>query len=155
MLDMTEFLKNFVKAKAGKVLNEAGEIIGTHDGAIFHTLGSRHGFTITIKNPNEKPYFVIAKDLKKNTLTVAHKEKGTLMGKGEKILALEQINWIGGEAPSAEKTYGARVRYRAETTPCTIKGDIIEFSEKQEPLAPGQSVVIYEGEECLGGGVIR
>lgn len=153
MLDMTEFLKNFVNAKTGKVLNEAGEAIGTHEGAVFHTLGSRHGFTITKQDPNEKPYFVIAKDLKKNTLTVAHKEKGTLKGKGEKILALENVNWISGE-PSPKKTYGARVRYRAEPVPCKIKGETIEFSEKQEPLAAGQSVVIYDGETCLGGGVI-
>lgn len=157
-LDMTEFLQNYEEKKRGDVLNEEGEIIGFHDGAIFHTLGSRHGFTITKKGANEAPYFIIAKDILANTLTVANKEKGSLKGKGKQTVSLENINWISGTVPDSEKIYTARTRYRAELFQCKIsangKETKIEFLEPQEPSASGQSLVVYDDEECLGGGVI-
>jgi tRNA-specific 2-thiouridylase len=157
-LDMTEFLQNYEEKKHGDVLNEKGEIIGFHDGAVFHTLGSRHGFTIIKKGTNEAPYFIIAKDVLANTLTVANKEKGSLKGKGKQTVSLENINWISGTVPDSEKIYTARTRYRAELFPCKIsangKETKIEFLEPQEPSAPGQSLVVYDDEECLGGGVI-
>jgi len=157
-LDMTEFLQNYEEKKRGDVLNEKGEIIGFHNGAIFHTLGSRHGFTIAKKGTNEAPYFIIAKDILANTLTVANKEKGSLKGKGKQMVPLENVNWISGMAPDSEKIYTARTRYRAELFSCKIsangKETKIEFLEPQEPSAPGQSLVVYDDEECLGGGVI-
>jgi tRNA-specific 2-thiouridylase len=70
-VDLKAFLKHYIKSKKGKVLNEKGEIIGFHDGVVFHTLGERHGFTITKKNPTDGPYYVIAKDIKKNILIVS------------------------------------------------------------------------------------
>ena len=153
-LDMSDFLEHYEEKKRGDVLNEKGEIIGYHDGAIFHTLGSRHGFTITKKGTSDTPYFVIAKDILKNTLTVSHKERGSLKGKGDQSLALENVNWIA-ETPSPDKIYSARTRYRAELFPCKVSSLGIEFIEPQDPSAPGQSVVVYDGEECLGGGIIR
>jgi tRNA-specific 2-thiouridylase len=154
-LDMAEFLEHYEAKKHGNILNEAGEVIGFHDGAIFYTLGSRHGFTITKKSANDTPYFIIAKDIRANTLTVSHKEKEGLKGKGEQTLRIENINWISGTAPDHEKMYFARIRYRGDLLPCKIvKPDTIEFSEKQEPVAPGQSVVVYDGEICLGGGIV-
>ncbi|MCK9352317.1 MAG: tRNA 2-thiouridine(34) synthase MnmA [Candidatus Paceibacterota bacterium] len=160
-LDMAEFLEHYESKKRGDVLNDAGEIIGWHDGAIFYTLGARHGFTITKKGTSDAPYFVVAKDIRANTLTVSHKEKGSLKGKGERALLLENINWISGTLPDPEKTYSARVRYRGELLPCKVSrvthGEqvVVEFSEDQEPVAPGQSVVMYDGEECLGGGILQ
>ena len=158
LLDMTEFLKHYVKPKSGKVLNTKGEVIGTHEGAIFHTLGSRHGFTITKKGPNDSPVFVVSKNMKANTITVSEKEKGTLRKEGKKALSLERTNWISGEIPSKTKTYSARIRYRGELFPCKIEATpdtcLVKFSEKQEPVAPGQSVVIYDGETVIGGGVV-
>ena len=91
--------------------------------------------------------------MKTNTITVAHKEKGTLKGKGEQALSLENINWISGTAPEKDRIYSARVRYRGELLPCKIKGETAEFLEKQEPVASGQSVVVYDEDGCLGGGV--
>jgi len=157
-LDMTEFLQNYEEKKRGNVLNEKGEAIGWHDGAIFYTLGSRHGFTITKKGSNEAPYFIIAKDILANTLTVANKEKGSLKGKGKQTVLLENVNWISGVTPVSEKIFFARTRYRAELFPCKIslidKKIQVKFLDPQEPEAPGQSLVVYDGEECLGGGVI-
>jgi tRNA-specific 2-thiouridylase len=157
-LDMAEFLEHFEKKKRGDVVNEEGEIIGYHDGAIFHTLGARHGFTIIKKGANDKPYFVIAKDIIANTLTVSHKEKGSLKGKGGQTLILENVNWISGDVPDAGKIYSARTRYRAELFACKILSDsgktTVEFLDPQEPSAPGQSLVVYNKERCLGGGAI-
>ena len=156
-LDMADFLEHYEEKKRGNVLNEAGEVIGYHDGAIFHTLGSRHGFTVTKKSANDAPYFVIAKDITENTLTVSHKEN--LKRNGNQSLVLEKVNWISGNIPDAEKKYSARTRYRAPLFPCKVlvEGDEtkIEFLQPQEPSAPGQSAVIYDDEGCLGGGVIK
>ncbi len=157
-LDMTEFLAHYEEKKRGDVIDENGEVIGWHDGAIFHTLGSRHGFTITKKGTEDEPYFVIAKDIRANTLTVSHKEEGSLKGKGSQSLKLENVNWILKNAPDPEAELSARVRYRGELLPCrvfTVETEtVVEFLDPQEPVAPGQSVVVYDGEECLGGGVV-
>ena len=155
-LDMSEFLEHYEEKKRGDVLNEAGEIIGWHDGAIFYTLGARHGFTITKKNASDAPYFVVAKDILANTLIVSHKEKGSLKGKGGQSLTLENVNWISGVVPNPDKIYSARIRYRGELLPCKITvQNAIEFLEEQEPVASGQSVVVYDNEECLGGGILQ
>jgi tRNA-specific 2-thiouridylase len=153
-LDMGEFLKHYSEPKRGDVLNENGEIIGFHEGAILYTLGERRGFTITKKGTEDMPYFVIQKDMRANTITVAHKEEGSLKGKGKQSLLLENVNWISGGAPEKDKLYSARTRYRGELFPCKVKGGTVEFLDDQEPTAPGQSLVLYDGEECLGGGVI-
>jgi len=157
-LDMAEFLEHYEGKKRGDVLNETGEVIGWHEGAIFHTLGSRHGFTITKKGTIDAPYYIVAKDMIANTLTVANKERGSLKEKGTQTVCIENVNWVLGEAPASGKIFSARTRYRAELFPCKVKvsGDsvAIEFFEKQEPVASGQSVVVYDEEECLGGGVV-
>ncbi|MFA6566515.1 MAG: aminomethyltransferase beta-barrel domain-containing protein, partial [Candidatus Paceibacterota bacterium] len=118
-----------------------------------------HGFTVTKKGTSDAPYFVMAKDILANTLTVSHKEKGSLKGKGERLLTLENVNWTAGTSPDPEKTYSARVRYRGELFPCKILATNnetkVEFLDEQEPVAPGQSVVVYDGEECLGGGILQ
>lgn len=156
-LDMADFLEHYEEKKRGNVLNEEGKVIGYHDGAIFHTLGSRHGFTITKKSPNDTPYFVTAKDITANTLIVSH--KGNLKRSEAQLLVLENVNWILEKNPDPEKIYSARTRYRAELFPCKISeknGETkINFLDQQEPSAPGQSAVVYDNEECLGGGVIK
>jgi len=158
-LDMSEFLKHYAQTEKGNVLNEQSEVVGTHDGAILYTLGERHGFTVDKKSTNDDPYFVIAKDIKANTLTVSHKESGTLRGKGSRELSLEKVSWVSGTEPPHKKTYGARIRYRAKPSLCKIisegGGFKVQFLEDQEPVAPGQSIVIYDGEECLGGGIAQ
>lgn len=171
-IDLKEFLKHYIKEKKGKVLNEKGEVIGHHDGVMFHTLGKRHGFTITKKNPNDKPYYIVAKDLKKNILVVAQNfppDKGGLRGvefkkplptspyQGRQEIQLESTNWIN-EIPELNKTYTAQIRYHGEFLQCKIKNifkDKFEvIFERETMVAPGQSIVVYDKDVCLGGGVV-
>ncbi len=153
-LDMAEFLKHYSEPKRGDVLNENGEVIGWHDGALLYTIGERHGFTVTKKGVEDSPYFVIKKDMHANTITVAHKTAEGLRGKGRQTLLLENVNWISGMPPEKDKIYFARIRYRGELLPCKVEGEKVEFLETQEPTASGQSIVAYDGGKCLGGGII-
>jgi len=163
MVEMKEFLKLFLPEKKGDVLNEKGEVVGFHDGAYYYTLGQRHGFTITKKTPDDRPKFVINKDVNKNTITVSDKKRGEVDQRisDKKEIEIENINWIGGEEPSPNKKYKARIRYRQELQDCKIikepiSGEVkVIFDEVQKSVSSGQSVVVYDEEECLGGGIIK
>ncbi|MFA6257522.1 MAG: tRNA 2-thiouridine(34) synthase MnmA [Candidatus Paceibacterota bacterium] len=163
-VDLKEFLKHYIKEKKGKVLNEKGEEIGYHDGVVFYTLGERHGFTITKKMPTDGAYYVFGKNIKKNILYVSQlpPDKGGLRGvEFDSKINLENINWIN-KIPESNKTYTAQIRYHGEFLPCTIK--VAEgpersrratvFFKKPILVASGQSCVIYDGDICLGGGVV-
>jgi tRNA-specific 2-thiouridylase len=158
-VDLKEFLKHYIKEKRGKVINEKGEVMGYHDGAVFHTLGERHGFTITKKGPNDSRYYIINKDIKKNIL-VASQDKNyftTVYRSNLLAINLENTNWIA-EIPKADKNYTAQIRYHGEFLPCQVKilpknkAEVI-FS-KPTMVASGQSIVIYDNDVCLGGGVV-
>ncbi|HEY9584458.1 MAG TPA: tRNA 2-thiouridine(34) synthase MnmA [Candidatus Paceibacterota bacterium] len=172
-VDIKDFLSHYIKPKSGDVLNEKGEKIGFHDGAVFLTIGERHGFTVTIKTPNDAPYFIMAKDVKKNYITVSHKENlFDISNKFPMEILIKNVNWISGSV-STGLTSGAkrgqtcpnlsaRVRYRQQLQEVRIwnlefgikdKNIKIEFKEPQI-VAAGQSLVLYKGEECLGGGII-
>ncbi|MBU3968802.1 tRNA 2-thiouridine(34) synthase MnmA [Patescibacteria group bacterium] len=158
-IQMKEFLKNFVSEKKGDVLNERGEVIGHHEGAFFYTIGQRHGFTITKKKPDEKPYYIISKNISDNALTVREgDEKESSLYNSNKV-EIEKINWISGEKPSENKKYLGRIRYRQPLQNCFVKYNdkktFVIFEEKQKAVALGQSVVLYDREGCLGGGVIE
>ena len=154
-LDMKDFLKHYIESEKGFVLNETGEVIGEHDGALFFTLGERHGFTITKKTNQDTPYYVVSKDINKNTITVSHEPKPIDTEKDIKII---NTNWISG-APEEGKRFFAQVRYHGEYYPCSLVGvkdiDSSVIFEKEKPLvSSGQSIVLYDGEKCIGGGVI-
>jgi tRNA-specific 2-thiouridylase len=173
-IDLKDFLKHYIKEKRGKVLLENGEEVGFHDGAVFHTLGERHGFTITKKSPNDGPYYIISKDVKKNTIIVSqkHSSKSTnisLLGNfsarpsrpaqnfSPSVLVIQDTNWIS-RIPDENKYFTAQIRYHGELLSCKIKitaktGAEIIF-KNSVLAASGQSVVLYDGEICLGGGVI-
>lgn len=156
-LDMKDFLAHFIKEKEGSVLNEKGERIGFHRGAYFYTLGERHGFTITQKGVREDAYYIIAKDIVKNTITVSHSLPASSPAK-KKIVVLNNLNFCSGEVPDVRKKYTAQVRYHGEQYTCVIRtkdGSQI-FLEFTMPVLvdAGQSVVISSGEECLGGGIV-
>ncbi|MEK7569669.1 MAG: tRNA 2-thiouridine(34) synthase MnmA [Patescibacteria group bacterium] len=150
-VDLKKFLKHYIKEKKGKVVSDMGEVIGRHDGVFFHTLGERRGFTITKKSPKDRPYYIVGKNVKKNILVVSQRfppDKGEAKG----VLELKNINWISG-VPKENKKYTAQVRYHGEKVPCKISGRGVVF-EKPVLAAAGQSAVIYDGDVCLGGGVI-
>lgn len=188
-VDIKKFLSHYIETESGNVLNERGEIIGTHPGALFFTNGERRGFVIDHNNktPNDLPYFVIDKDMDQNTITVSNKD-GDITPGGEKRVTISNVNWVSGQIPdfgttqessktltvqnSDKSTMGklvspitsefplqARSRYRQplqkiRIVEANISEITLEFEQMQDVLSPGQSLVIYDGEECLGGGVI-
>ena len=158
MIDLKDFLKHYIKEKKGEVINEEGKIIGHHDGVVFHTLGERHRFTITDKTTNDKPYYVVDKDLKKNILIVS--QNPVRKDLAENKIKLENLNWIK-DIPKENKDYTAQIRYHGEFLLCQIKVSNSNVNENIEVIfskptlvASGQSVVFYDGDVCLGGGVV-
>jgi len=176
-VDLKEFLKHYIKEKKGKVYNEFGEEIGYHDGVFFHTLGERHGFIITKKSPNDRAYYIVGKDIKKNILYVSQNPKQLLFHGSQNFqrsdlkfpkrsdlrelenfcINLENTNWIS-EIPKINKNYTAQIRYHSEFLPCKIicaKSNFAQVIFKKPILiASGQSCVIYDKNICLGGGVV-
>lgn len=155
-VDLKEFLSHYIKQKKGNVLNEKGEIVGYHNGVTFFTIGERRGFTITKKTPEDKPYYIVAKDIKNNTLIVSqNKNSDTSLSK--KVYKLEKTNWIS-ITPEKNKKYKAEIRYHGEYLSCKLeikKGHIAEiFFDNPILISPGQSVVVYDEDVCLGGGVV-
>lgn len=158
-IDIKDFLKNYIKEKKGKVLNEKGEIMGEHDGVFYLTIGQRHGFTITKKTPNDSAYFIVNKDIKNNTITVSQ-NLSRILNSESKIVKFTKANWTSGETPNLSKKYLSRIRYRQPFEECVIKqikNDNYElhFTKPQKAITPGQSAVIYDKDICLGGGIIN
>lgn len=155
-VDLKDFLKHYIDTKQGQVVNESGEIIGTHEGVIFHTLGERHGFTITKKSPNDGPYYVVGKDLTKNILVVSQNKQTAI--KPENInINLEKTNWIN-KIPDESTKYTAQIRYHGEFLSCRVTipetGKATVTFSKPILVASGQSIVLYDKDVCLGGGVV-
>lgn len=154
-IDVKEFLSHYLESKKGSVLNEQGEVIGEHDGAFFYTIGERHGFTITKKSPNDEPQYVISKDVEKNTITVSNKSKEGILPQARTKVKLREVNWNQGKIPENGNLL-ARSRYREVFQQIKISDqNLVEFEEPQSTLSPGQSLVVYQGEVCLGGGIIE
>ncbi len=151
-VDMKDFLRHYIDEKPGVVVNEEGTIVGEHDGVWFYTLGERHGFRITEHDTNRSPYYIVAKDIEKNTLTVARSIKNTETIKGTVTLKLRDANWF--IEPQTDILYTAQIRYHGELLPMTyIDTDTVALT-CNEAIPLGQSVVMYGGEKVLGGGVI-
>jgi tRNA-specific 2-thiouridylase len=151
-VDMKEFLSHYIESKPGNVLNEKGEVIGSHEGAVFYTIGQRHGFTIEEKTPEDKPYYIIAKNSEANTIIVSHKVHEDQALQSIQKIRLGEKSWVG---PTSATPLQARIRYRQEKQKITLKQDMVTFQKPQDGVSKGQSVVLYRGEECLGGGVIE
>ena len=157
-LDMKDFLAHFIEEKEGSVLNEKGDVIGTHRGAYFFTLGERDGFTVTKKGTDDAPLYVVAKDFKKNTITVAPQTRSDLECASQELRA-EQASFCSGAIPDTTKKYTAQVRYHGEQYKCKVttvnENSFTLKLEKPAVFDAGQSVVLYDSEECLGGGIIE
>lgn len=155
-VNMEDFLKHYIHTKKGDVINEHGEIIGQHEGSELYTIGQRHGFTTTKATPHDKPYFVIAKDIQKNTVTVAHRDETLLVGK---IHRCELKNVLCSPVfVDGKKDVAVRLRYRGDLHEANLEkketGWELTLSEPLADIADGQSAVFYDGEKCLGGGVV-
>ncbi len=153
-ISMEEFLSHYIDAKPGKVVNTEGTVIGKHSGLIYYTIGERHGFEISKKQPESGPFYVVAKDPETNTLVVSDKEEEIIEFSPTKVV-LKDVNWI--MEPESENIF-ARIRYRGEKLPCTLalsgKKLAVDFENPVRGLSLGQSIVFYSGENCLGGAVM-
>ena len=153
----TDFLKTYVKPKPGTIVTDSGVVVGHHGGLMFYTVGQRQGLGIGgLKNYSDAPWFVADKNIETNELVVVQGvDHPKLFATG---LLARQINWIG-EPPRLPGRFTAKVRYRAPDTSCTIEmrgTDLqIVFDRPERAVTAGQSVVIYDGEACLGGAVIE
>lgn len=142
-----EFLSQYVEAEPGPIVDQKGREIGQHDGAIFYTIGQRHGLGIG----GGLPYYVTKKDMHANTVQVTTDlDDKALWGK---TVTLENLHWIN-EPPKEGKKYQARLRYRGPLVDCTIDGKKLALDAEQRAITPGQSAVLYDDDRCLGGGII-
>ena len=154
---MKDFLKHYIKPKKGNVVDVNGSIIGTHDGAMFFTLGERHGFVINKKTEKDEPYYIVAKNIEKNEIIVSHrskKEKNNISGRVYNVI---KTNWIINQ-PKENKKYKAQIRYHGEMLSCSIsrvcdRKAQIKF-DKDVIVDKGQSIVIYDKDTCQGGCIV-
>ena len=153
-----DFLQRYLPAQPGKMNTPEGETIGEHQGLMYYTLGQRQGLGIGgIRSAAEEPWYVVEKDLINNILVVAQGHDHALMQSN--ILNASQVSWVDGEAISNSFRCTAKTRYRQKDQTChvTMKDDgscLVQFDDTQRAVTPGQSVVFYHNEICLGGGII-
>lgn len=142
-----EFLSQYVETVPGDIVDkDSGKTLGTHDGAIFYTIGQRHGLNIG----GGLPYYVVGKDMDKNEVYVSTNLQDDALWRHE--IQLGAIHWIG-ENPG-DGDYQIRVRHRAPLVPARLAGDVLYLNDAQRAVAAGQSVVIYDKDICLGGGIV-
>lgn len=131
----------------GPIVDQSGKTIGEHDGAIFYTIGQRHGLNVG----GGLPYYVSRKDIKNNTVYVTTNLDDKELW--SKTVKLEDLHWINAK-PDETKKYKARLRYRGPLVDCSIKKNVITLQNEQRGLAAGQSAVLYDGDRVVGGGII-
>src|SRR5688572_12616310 len=154
-----EFLSRYLPREPGPMLTPEGERVGEHLGLMYYTLGQRQGLGIGGRRGTAgEPWYVASKDMPSNTLTVVqgHDHERLL----SRHLQAGDAAWVAGAPPDPEGTLAAKTRYRQADARCALVLDgeadfALEFDAPQWAITPGQSAVLYRGEECLGGGVIR
>ena len=153
-----DFLERYLPRNPGDMATPDGRVVGRHQGLMYYTLGQRQGLGIGgQKDGSDEPWFVAAKDMASNTLIVVQGHDHPLLQRSS--LTAGQLSWISGAAPDPARSYTAKTRYRQTDAPCRVTqldADALElaFDSPQWAVTPGQSVVLYDGEVCLGGGII-
>lgn len=154
-IDIAEFLSHYIDLVPGPVVDESGDTIGEHQGAFMYTLGQRHGFTTTNRSTDESPYFIIAKDVASNTITVSRQRP---VVQAHTHIKLANCNWIT-TPPTAGDTITIQTRYRQTPFPVLVHSvhdtecTLLPMQDCDITTA-GQSVVWYDKDECRGGGMI-
>jgi tRNA-uridine 2-sulfurtransferase len=156
----SDFLSRFLTAEPGPMRTPEGELIGEHHGLIHYTLGQRKGLGIGGRaDSDETPWFVVDKDLDNNTLLVAQGHNHPLLLK--QGLTASQLHWISGAPPhNLPFSCHSRIRHRQPLQPCQIVSIHdglcqVQFTDRQRAVTPGQSIVFYSDNTCLGGGIIE
>jgi tRNA-specific 2-thiouridylase len=149
---IADFLREYIDVSPGPIIDtQTNQAIGQHDGALLYTIGQRHGLGVG----GGLPYYVTKTDVKPNTVYVTTKLDDTDMWRS--VVTLTDVHWINS-TPDLTKDYTCRVRYRADLVGCSLRAENdklhVQLKKDQRALTPGQSVVIYDGDRCLGGGII-
>lgn len=150
-VSMRDFLGEYVDSRPGDIIDkQSGAIIGRHDGAIFYTLGQRHGLDVG----GGLPYYVVGKDIEQNIVYASTDLNDESIWRDE--IRLNNTHWING-APESDNLQ-ARLRHRGKLIDCTLINSsdqtIVKLTSPERAITPGQSVVIYDGDYCLGGGIV-
>jgi len=154
-----EFLERYLPRSPGPMVTPEGRLIGEHIGLPYYTIGQRQGIGIGgQRDGSGEPWFVVAKDIAANTLTVVQGHQHPLLQSGS--LRATDAHWISGAPPREHWVYGAKTRYRQPDAPCSLSamdagGFTVDFAAPQFAVTPGQSLVVYESRVCLGGGLIQ
>lgn len=147
-IGMREFLSQYVETEPGNIVDkQSGKVIGRHDGAIFYTLGQRHGLDIG----GGLPYYVVGKDMAKNEVYVSTNLNDEALWRRE--ISLTDVHWIN-QTPEDDSSVKVRIRHRGLLVPATLRGSTLRLKDPQRAVTPGQSAVLYNGEVCLGGGIV-
>lgn len=147
-IGIKEFLSQYVSPSPGHIIDKvSGRVVGEHDGAIFYTVGQRHGLNLG----GGLPYYVVGKDMKSNTVYVSRDIESDAMWRRE--IQLESVHWIT-DGPESGEDIEVRLRHRGKLLPARMSGNTVRLSEAERAVAPGQSAVVYRGQEVLGGGIV-
>lgn len=154
-----DFLQRFLPAQPGDIVDDQDNVIGKHDGLMYHTLGQRKGLGIGGGHGHgNDPWYAADKDLKNNRLIAVQGKDHPLLQ--HQYLIADTLDWVSGQTPKLNTPIKAKIRYRQPEQPCQIIAEnngkiLVKFNETQTAVAPGQSVVFYDGDDCLGGGIIE
>jgi tRNA-specific 2-thiouridylase len=155
-----EFLSRYLPAQPGEIQTPEGQVIGHHSGLMYYTLGQRQGLGIGgVPGRNDEPWYVVGKDMAHNILLAEQGHNHPLLF--SQSLQASQLSWVDGTGPmDIPYRCRAKTRYRQTDQACTLTlledGHCeVRFDEPQRAVTPGQSVVFYDGEVCLGGGIIE
>lgn len=154
-----DFLSGFIPANPGQMQTPEGDVIGEHQGLMYYTLGQRKGLGIGgMADSDDEPWFAVEKDLERNVLIVAQGHSHPLLMKHS--LEASQLHWVAGKPPTTPMRCLARFRHRQALQACEVtqldNGRCqVTFDEQQRAVTPGQSVVFYTDQACLGGGIIE
>jgi tRNA-specific 2-thiouridylase len=154
-----QFLQRYLPAQPGEIQTADGRVIGRHQGLMYYTLGQRKGLGLGgIQGFPEEPWYVIGKNLENNVLLVGQGHDHPMLF--HRALEAGQLHWTAEEPPRLPLRCAAKTRYRQAEQPCTVHATAsdrlrVEFDQPQWAMTPGQSVVFYQGDECLGGGIIE
>jgi tRNA-uridine 2-sulfurtransferase len=156
--DIREFLGRYIPAQAGEIHTPDGQRIGEHQGAWYYTLGQRGGLGIGgRRDSGGEPWYVVGKDVASNVLYAVQGNANHWLLSNR--LSAADLNWVAGMAPGTEFDCSAKIRYRQADQACRVylsgAGCRVEFEQPQRAVTPGQSVVFYDGNCCLGGGIIE
>jgi len=146
-VDMKDFLSHYIREREGTFVDEKGTVLGEHKGAFFYTIGERAPISAG------KALYVTGKDIRTNTVTVSGQPKGSALFGSRTRIHIAGSNWLA--KPVSGKSYSASTRYRQPLQSCKfeVKSSKVIF-ERPQAVASGQSLVLYDGERCIGGGVI-